>query len=568
MPNPNHAASVLQRAPRWAGILAALAVLAATLAACSAASTGTAATPVPAPTAQTAATSVPPPTAQPAAQPTSQANPTREPKANTPTTRAAPTVPPTNMPPTTPSASTVMPLTTPPATTVMPPSTPPAPTVVPPTAHPPPSIPPVTAASVNPQDDLESASQRVFGLVEDLVHELGRRESATDRELRAAELLRGRFQPLGYDAEIQSFVSRNFDFTRWRRSGGQNAAVVVQSPQPTRITGLPLTTSPNDTPASGPLATLHLSEQNDLPTDGLSGKVVHVLFGDLNLGDSSVMRRLQDQVVTLADAGAAAVIFSRSEGEPTNVQFLYGAQSPVPALLLSQEDGARIQQLSSQLSSQMSNQEAEVVLSIQIEVDVLESRNVIAELPGDGDDVVIVGGHYDTVPQTETGANDNTSGIAVVLSLAEALAGQPLTFTLRFVLFGAEELGLYGSSHYVSSLSPAELDRIKAMLNFDVVGSGPRLNVYGDEGLAQRSLELAAALNVDAEAGSLPRGASSDHAPFQRQGIPVLLMFGPDISRIHTPEDRLEYVDPELLGGAFLVAHALLLSPEFVEWLR
>ena len=563
MPNPNRAVSVLQRAPRWAGILAALAVLSATLAACSAAST------------EPAATSVPQPTAQTAAQATSQANPTRDPRADTPTTLVAPTVPPTNMPPTTPPASTVLPLTTPPAPavmpptvppapSVMPPTTPPAPTAMPPTAHPPPSIPPVTATSVDPQDDLESASQRVFGLVEDLVHELGRRESATDRELRAAELLRDRLQPLGYDAEIQSFVSRNFDFTRWRRSGGQNAAVVVQSPQPTRITGLPLTTSPNGTPASGPLAALHLGEQDDLPTDGLSGKVVHVLFGDLNLSDSSVMRRLQDQVVTLADAGAAAVIFSRSEGEPTSVQFLYGAQSPVPALLLSQEDGARIQQLSDQLSSQ----EAEVVLSVQIEVDALESRNVIAELPGDGDDVVIVGGHYDTVPQTGTGTNDNTSGIAVVLSLAEALAGQPLPFTLRFVLFGAEELGLYGSSHYVSSLSPAELDRIKAMLNFDVVGSGPRLNVYGNEGLAQRSLALAAALNVDAEVGSLPRGASSDHAPFQRQGIPVLLMFGPDISRIHTPEDRLEYVDPELLGGAFLVAHALLLSPEFTEWLR
>ena len=48
----------------------------------------------------------------------------------------------------------------------------------------------------------------------------------------------------------------------------------------------------------------------------------------------------------------------------------------------------------------------------------MESRNVVAELEGEGDGVVVVGAHYDVVPQTETGANDNTSGTAVVLSLA------------------------------------------------------------------------------------------------------------------------------------------------------
>ena len=102
-------------------------------------------------------------------------------------------------------------------------------------------------------------------------------------------------------------------------------------------------------------------------------------------------------------------------------------------------------------------------------------------MKGSGNGLVIIGAHYDVVPETEAGANDNTSGVAVLLSLAEALAGRSLPYTIRFVAFGSEEIGLYGSRHYVESLDEAELARITAMLNFDVVGSGPHLEAAGHE---------------------------------------------------------------------------------------
>jgi len=63
------------------------------------------------------------------------------------------------------------------------------------------------------------------------------------------------------------------------------------------------------------------------------------------------------------------------------------------------------------------------------------SRNVIAEKPGAGEGVVVLGGHYDSVSGM-AGANDNASGTAVLLAIAHKLANVDLPFTLRFVPFG------------------------------------------------------------------------------------------------------------------------------------
>ncbi len=101
------------------------------------------------------------------------------------------------------------------------------------------------------------------------------------------------------------------------------------------------------------------------------------------------------------------------------------------------------------------------------------------------------------------------------------------------------------------------------MLNFDVVGSGPRLEAVGPQTLQNQALSIADDPEVEAQPGTLPPGAASDHVPFQDKGIPALLLFGPDISRIHTPEDVLEFINPELLGGAYLISLAILESDQF-----
>lgn len=98
-------------------------------------------------------------------------------------------------------------------------------------------------------------------------------------------------------------------------------------------------------------------------------------------------------------------------------------------------------------------------------------HNVIAELPGkNNNNVVMAGGHLDSV-QRGPGINDNGSGSAALLEVAEQMAKVKPRNTVRFAWWGAEEAGLIGSSQYVAGLSQAEQDRIALYLNFDMVGS-------------------------------------------------------------------------------------------------
>ena len=471
--------------------------------------------------------------------------------ADTPTPTSTMTVtmpPPTATVPLSPIATvalTATPAAPPTATAPLPPA---ATVALAPTSAAPPATAPTVAPAV--PDKLAEASEAVFGLLEELLADLGYRESATPEELRASERLKERFEEMGYAADIQPFTFQRLD---WQY--GENA-VVIESPVQQIIPGLPLSTASGGETEPAPLTPVGLGRDEDLPGEGLAGRVAWIQPGEIPLDE---LQPLQDKVNRAATAGAAAAVVSGNfTGEEGYIPY-WLPQSQIPALLVPKVFEEFFEGLLT---------EGEVTLSVKTDVMELESRNVIAELKGSGDSIVVVGAHYDIVPRTITGANDNGSGMALVLSLAEVLAAQPLPFTVRFVLFGAEELGLYGSRHYVASLSEPQLNRIKAMLNFDVVGSGPHLAVLGHQELTELTLELAANLGVDAQFAPLPPGASSDHAPFQSVDIPALLLYAPDISRIHTPEDRLEFVRPELLGGSFLVAEALLQSPEFAGFAR
>ena len=107
------------------------------------------------------------------------------------------------------------------------------------------------------------------------------------------------------------------------------------------------------------------------------------------------------------------------------------------------------------------------VVDDEIRTDV----NVIAELPGTNDDnVVMAGAHLDS-ETLGPGINDNGSGSAALLETALMMAKLKAENTVRFAWWGAEELGLVGSTDYVEDLTPQELDRIAMYLNYDMVGS-------------------------------------------------------------------------------------------------
>jgi Peptidase family M28/PA domain len=209
-------------------------------------------------------------------------------------------------------------------------------------------------------------------------------------------------------------------------------------------------------------------------------------------------------------AGAGALLVADDRGGRPFSGSLRGPGVRIPVLALSGPAGRRLS--------------GRVRVSVDAESGRRTTRNVIAEAgPADAARVVMAGAHLDSVP-AGPGLNDDGSGVAALLEVAEQLAGQPPPggAALRLGFWAAEEIGLVGSRHYVGRLSREQRRRIAAYINLDMVGSpGAKARVYGGEDAAGRRIEAALRAGLPAGAGEEDLGGASDHASFSDAGIPV-----------------------------------------------
>ena len=193
------------------------------------------------------------------------------------------------------------------------------------------------------------------------------------------------------------------------------------------------------------------------------------------------------------------------------------------------------------------------------------SVNIVATLPGFDPTRphVVVGAHLDTVPQAP-GAEDNASGVGVVLAAAAAAAEHETRLPVVWVAFGAEEPRgpsdddhHYGSRAYVASLAPAERAAVRAMVALDRVGVGERVPVGSAEESdpVQRAL-LAAAQRVGVPTTPDPFQRSSDHWSFVRDGLPGARLGSTPYAAYHSADDVPSVVDDAQLTrvGRLLLA--------------
>ncbi len=166
-----------------------------------------------------------------------------------------------------------------------------------------------------------------------------------------------------------------------------------------------------------------------------------------------------------AEAAQASAVVIFNEGQPGRTDVVLGTLGgPVVSIPVVGASFATGEEL---------NATPGLVLRVATDT-ISETRttwNVIAETASGADDnVVVVGAHLDSVA-AGPGINDNGSGSATNLEVAVQMAKVKPRNTVRFIWFGAEELGLLGSSHYVSQLTQDQIDDIALNLNFDMVGS-------------------------------------------------------------------------------------------------
>lgn len=196
--------------------------------------------------------------------------------------------------------------------------------------------------------------------------------------------------------------------------------------------------------------------------------------------------------------------------------------------------------------------------------------NVIGMIDNPGDEMVIIGAHYDHLGMGDfsslhrgeqavhNGADDNASGVAAMMHLARVLSGKELNRDIVFIGMSGEEKGLWGSNYFTKNPT-VDLTKVNFMINMDMVGrldasKGLAVNGTGTSPIWNWLLD---AVNLDSlkliksESGVGP----SDHTSFYLQDIPVLHFFTGQHEDYHKPGD-----DPEKVNEAGILKVASIIE--------
>jgi aminopeptidase YwaD len=384
-----------------------------------------------------------------------------------------------------------------------------------------------TATAVAPTPDpLLSPEPDASRAVEHIRHlsvDIGARPAGTEAEAEARDYLAGELRRYGYDVTVQPFP---FDATQFLpakvSAGGESmGAIAFRGSRSGTVSGV--------------LFDGGIGRPEELAAHAVAGGIALVERGELTFAEKV-------QHATAAGA-AAVVIYNNEDGSligdaPDAAVPVVGVRRPQGESLLALLAGGAV--------------------SAQVEVNDPRgtSYNVVARPAGGATCDTVTGGHYDSVP-VAPGADDNASGSGTVLEVARVIAVRKTPGAHCFVLFGAEEYGLFGSQEYVASLDDAAINALRVMLNIDVVGVDAPLTLIGDADMVEVARIAAQSAGIEATPGELPRNSGSDHLNFQRAGVPVI-MLNRDDALIHTPEDAFDRIDEASVGDALRLAVAIL----------
>jgi carboxypeptidase Q len=338
----------------------------------------------------------------------------------------------------------------------------------------------------------------------------------------------------------------------WRR-GPANASVVSPVKRPILIG------SYGWAPGTGravqaPLVEASISSSGtfDVAPEKLKGAAVllNIETGTNTYATSYVVLRSK-AIHFLAEVGAVAMLIPSDKPHRmlyTSAYLIY-PRADLPVLSVAKEDVLFLRRLM---------RKDEVKLQIEVQNEFVSSpgkeRNVVAEIPGTGEEIVVVGGHFDSWDPAQ-GANDNGSGVAAALDAArilQSMAVKPKA-TLRFVFFTGEEQGCLGSRAYLEA-HKAELGRHRLFIFMDGGAQTPvGVSVKGRKDLVQPMMQLIEPLKaVGANRVILDSEIGSDDEAFLALGIPAVeLITDPgeyDINH-HAITDTLDKVDPRALAS-------------------
>jgi len=421
------------------------------------------------------------------------------------------------------------------------------------------------------------------------------RKPGTAGDKASADYIRNKFEELGLEL-ICDDGYQEFDVLTDVKIGDNNSFSVNGKNAELHEDFIPLSMSENSSVESGICFAgygFDIKDEkitwNDYENIQAEGKWLMILTADPETENTeSLYTPYSDhrsKIITARDNKAAGVIFV--EGHTINpddiLEFIDNkeATSGLPVIQISrslaniilESKNITIEKLENKLMQSGKPNSMELDPKISVITDLLSSRvktyNVVALLNGSDKDLrkeyIVVGGHYDHLgmggqgsgsrsPENKAvhnGADDNASGVATIIEIAEKVASlyKESKRSIIFAAFGAEEMGLLGSKYFVEN-PPVNLLSIKTMLNIDMVGRlrEDRSLQIGGTGTALETEELLKTINNDYDfklALSSAGYGPSDHAAFYGKNIPVMFISTGAHLDYHTPADDIDRINFE-----------------------
>lgn len=451
---------------------------------------------------------------------------------------------------------------------------------------------PATAQKFNPEITIKELKDDVGYLASD---ELKGRKSGEAGDLLAAEYIRTKFKNSGLELMYENGFQK-FSLVTSAEIGGGNKLVLNKDLYEVEKHFLPYAFSANTSVTAeivfagyGLEVDKDTLQWNDYKDADVSGKWVLALQGDPDLENPQSpyieFSSERSKALFSSDRNAAGLIlvagkkFSETDQLTSLIFDKNSARYSIPVIQITREVADKIlggskmtiEKLEAEMDSLNKTLnlklDAKVSVTVNVNQKETETQNVVALLSGTDNNLkneyVIVGAHFDHLGMggpgsgsrvTDTigvhnGADDNASGVAAVIQLAEKLAGEKKNKrSIIFVAFGAEEMGLVGSKAFTNK-PPVETEKIVAMFNFDMVGRlDPKSNglSIGGTQTSKETEALLTDLNTGFELAFSPEGVGpSDHASFYLQNIPVFFISTGAHSDYHTPLDDADLINYE-----------------------
>lgn len=265
---------------------------------------------------------------------------------------------------------------------------------------------------------------------------------------------------------------------------------------------------------------------------------------------------VHEKAVTVAKQSATALFIYNSSATDDGIKYNKkdkAAVVSIPVLYISNEAKKKM------------IDDGPATYDIKIKVDISEKKrkghNVIGYVDNGAATTVVLGAHYDhlgygedknslyaaTTPAIHNGADDNASGSAALMELSKMIAASKFkNNNYLFIAFSGEELGLYGSKHFIDNPT-IDLSKVNYMINMDMVGrlnDSAKINIggYGTSPYWGQLFSTLSDKKIHLKFDSSGVGPS-DHTSFYRKDIPVLFFFTGSHSDYHKPSDDADKIN-------------------------